>query len=334
MFNLNCFQWCRGQGSANDQEFTVQRKPLPFATVILIGFVSLICPVPQAGAQSLVWKFAEGDQFGVSVDQESSVNTVVDRRAIDQTSRMTMEMSWDVESVDDQGTARLRQTIGRIVATLTVPGQEGPKSPRTVNYDSSQEEFRGDAKRMHDSFSKIIDQPVFLTITARGEIKDVEVPKETLASLREMPGSMQGRKMFEPESIREMFMQAGIQLPEDTSSGSWQTTRDFAIGTPQKFVQNLDYTIVDAEASPLRITFAGTLQVSQPADPADRPEGIEFDSLEIVEQDSSGTITFDVEAGNCTSSEAVTMLKTRAAYRDMRVVATINSKVNVLIERK
>lgn len=281
-------------------------------------------------AQTPQWKFAEGDTFAIRISQTSAVTTVVDRRVVEHSNEMTLEIDWVVESMDGEN-AQLTQTITRVIASLTMPGEKGPK---TIEYDSNSERFTGDARRMNKSFSRIIGQPVAITITPLGEITDVKIPEETLESLRQMPGSMQGRKMFEPESIREMFAQAGMQLPSDTTGDSWETTREFSVGTPQKFNQTLSYTIENSGANPLEIGFTGTIAAIETTSPSERPEGIEFDSLEIEEQDSSGKIVFDTESGNCTSSESTTMLKTRTAYRDMAVVATINSTVNLTVQRK
>ena len=301
-------------------------------TCAFIVMVSLQILASHAAAQSAGWKFAKGDQFSINLKQTSSVETVVDRRVINQNSEMTMDIQWEVAEMQGDN-ALVQQTITRIVSSLTIPGDEGVNTPKTIEYDSDVEKPRGDSKRMHASFSRIINQPITLTIAANGEIVEVDVPEATLESLRQMPASMQGRKMWELESIRETFSNAALKFPGDEQQ-EWQAKRDFSIGSPQKFSQTLDYSIADATSKPLKIDFTGKIAVVESMGSSERPEGIEFDSLEIEDQATSGQIVFDTESGNCTSSKSTTMLKTRSAYRDMQVVATINSAVDMTVERK
>ncbi|MGI9515508.1 MAG: DUF6263 family protein [Pirellulaceae bacterium] len=300
-------------------------------TLLLITLVASVLAttltIPCA-AQSLAWKFAKGDSFVINIQQDTTVKTVVDRRVVDQNNQMTMEIDWVVDRVDSDA-AVVRQTITRIVAELTMPGADGP---RTVNYDSANEKHKGDARRMASSFSCIINQPIHVTITSRGEITGVEVPEETLESLRQMPGSIQGRRMFEEDSIRELFVQAGMQLPEPDAGNSWETKREFRIGTPQKFNLTTKYSIADADKNPLKIQFTGTLALIE--DTGQRPPELEFENIELADQESSGTISFDTESGNCTSSNSTTMLKTRTRYRDMEVMSTVDSSVKMTVERK
>jgi hypothetical protein len=279
-------------------------------------------------AQTPAWKFAEGDRLAIRIDQATTVQTVVDRRVVDRSNQTRLEIDWLVERLEGEN-AVIRQTIRRVVTELTMPGEDGPK---TVNYDSDVERHRGDAKRLASSFSKIVGQPVHITLTPQGRITGVEIPESTLESLRQMPGSMQGRQMFEAESLRQMFAQAGMQLPGPDEGPAWETTREFSIGTPQTFEMTTRYTIEDPQTEPLEIRFTGELQLldSQPQ----RPPGIEFENIEISGQATSGTILFDVQAGNCRSSQSTTMLKTRTSYRDMEVVATVNSQVTMDVTRQ
>ncbi len=284
-------------------------------------------PLPAA-AQSLAWKFAPGDNFEITLDQETRVDTVVDRREVNRSNQTTLTISWQVQSLQEDQ-AVIRQTIDRVVTELTMPGEKGAL---TVRYDSKEDKPRSEAKRMADSFSRIIGQPVFITISPRGEIADVEIPPETLESLRQMPGSIQGRKMFEAESIREMFAQSGLQLPESATAESWESTRNFSIGTPQVFQLTTKYTLQDATANPLQIDFTGDLKLIE--DSEERPAELEFENLSLAGQQASGSILFDTQTGNCVSSQSTTMLKTRTRYRDMEVMATVNSQITMSVLRK
>ncbi len=296
---------------------------LPCLTLLL---ATLWC-VP-AESQTLSWQFAKGDVFDIQIQQSTAVSTVVDRRLVEQTNQMTMDITWQVLNFQD-GVATIEQTIKRVRVELSIPGEKGPS---VTNYDSAEEKQKGDAKRMGASFSRLIDQPVNLSVTPQGQIRKVDIPEKTLASLREMPGSVQGRKMFDVASVREMFSQSGLQLPADSTETQWQFTRNFKIGLPQTFRLTTEYSIADTEQNPVKIDFTGELELIE--DSGERPAELDFENVALTGQKSSGSLMFDSEKGNCVSSNSKTQLKTRTQYRDMEIMATVDSTVEMTFNRQ
>lgn len=288
---------------------------------------ALIVIAVPVHAQDLSWKFSTGDQFDIQIDQGTEVQTVVDRRVVEQTTQMGLTITWQVLNIKDD-LAIIRQTIDRVTVELTMPAEKGAE---TTRYDSALEKQQGNAKRMAKSFGPILGQPIEISMTPKGEIKKVKIPEATLESLRKMPGSVQGRKMFEEASVREMFSQAGLSLP-NKGENTWQTSREFKIGLPQTFRMTSDYSIVDGDTNPIQINLNGSLELVE--DTGKRPADLEFENIELVSQKSTGKIAFDSEAGNCVSSNSETELKTRTRYRDMEVMATVNSLVNLTVSRK
>ena len=281
-----------------------------------------------AESQTLSWQFAKGDVFDIQIQQSTAVNTVVDRRLVEQTNRTTMDIAWQVLDFQDD-VATIQQTIKRVRVELSMPGEKGPA---ITNYDSAEEKQTGDAKRMNASFSRIIDQPVNLSVTPQGEIREVDIPEKTLDSLREMPGSVQGRKMFDAASVREMFSQSGLQLPADNTESTWQSTRDFKIGLPQTFRLTTKYSLADKAQNPVKIDFTGELELLE--DSGERPAELDFENVALTAQKSSGSLMFDSVKGNCVSSNSETQIKTRTQYRDMEMVVTVDSTVKMSFTRK
>lgn len=279
-------------------------------------------------AQELSWKFETGDRFDIQMDQATRVQTVVDRRVVEQKTEMGLTITWQVIDKEDD-LAVIRQTIDRVTVDLTMPAEKGTE---TTRYDSAAEKPQGNAKRMAKSFGPIIGQPVEISVSPRGLISKVKIPEATLEALREMPGSVQGRKMFEEASIRDMFSQAGLTLPEKEGEDSWQSSREFKIGIPQTFRITTDYSIVDGEANPVQINVKGSLELIE--DTGKRPPELEFENIKLISQKSTGDIKFNKESGNCVSSNSETELKTRTRYRDMEVMATVTSEVKTTFSRK
>ena len=298
--------------------------------------ISLLFAVSSASivqAQPVEWKFAKGDSFQLKMTQSSQVNTMVDRRDVDQQNRMTLDIDWLVEEVDEDGTAIIRQLITRVQVEMTMPSKEGPQE---IMYDSDQEDHKGPARRMASSFSRIVNQPVHVTMSSRGEITNVDIPDETMEMLRQMPGSMQGRKMFELDQLRSTFAHAGTMLPtEPVSEGdSWQVDRDFTINTPQQFVRSDRYEIGPVNDGALEIRFSSTVKPGEgPSSGEGAGDTIEFEDLEISEQDSSGTLFFDTAQGHCRSSQSKLSLETRSRYRDMEFKVRITSESSLTVQR-
>ncbi len=297
--------------------------------LLAIACVALTCQVNavQAQTQALQWKLAKGDQFQFQIDQTTAVETDVDRRKVPQKNTMKMQVQWEVQSVNDDGSAVVQQTISHIALQLINSGTD------PIDYDSGEEKIKGAVKqRIHKSFSKIINQPIMVTLSKAGEITEVEIPEATLEQLRQMPGSIQGRQMFQVESLNEMFSQAGLGWSEQAGS-TWETTRDFSLGVPQPFSQTTTYEFVDSDTDLLEIKFTSKIETTgEPKQDTKTP--IDFENLEITKQDSSGTIMFDSQAGNCTSSSSKSTLETRATYRDKEIRTTINSELKMTVTRK
>lgn len=286
-------------------------------------------PTTAPTTETIRWKFATGDSFSVTIHQETSVNTKVDVRNVAQSNQMDLTIDWQVQSVDKDGTATINQKITTIIASITIPDKTG--KPVVHEYDSSAEKHSGDARILASSLSKLLDQTVTITMSSRGEIADVKIPDETQDSLRQMPGSIEGRQAFSTESLREIFQTTGTELPElaIVVGESWLVKRAFSIGSPHQFTRETTYTLADGG----EINFDSKLVLNSVAAAPEKSEA-EFDSWVIEEQKSTGMIQFDLQAGHASSSDSETMLKTKTNYQGMKVTTTMNSKVQTSIERK
>ena len=298
--------------------------------LLAIGLLmaSLNASIAAAQDSPLQWRFAKGDKFAIVLDQTSSVETTVDRREVSQKTELNMSVSWSVDSVDDDGTARITQRIQGVRITLDLPGAMGRNIQK---YDSnSDEKPTGDATRLKASFDCIVDQPVTVIINRKGEITDVEIPKETMARLREMPASMQGREAFTPESIRETFSQATIVFPDKplANGDSWSSERAFSM-PPQKFKQVSTYTFQGptSETSIDQIDIRSELSVDNTNSKTDENQ------IEIIDQSLSGTLLFDRDGGHCSESISNTMMVTRVPYRDMEITSRVKSQLKMSFTR-
>ncbi len=302
---------------------------LVMSTIVTCQLVTANAYCQEASA--LVWKFAKGETFAITMQQTSSVETTVDRRTVNHSTEMTLKMNWLVESVDTNQVARIKQTITGVNLSMIMPSSEGPK---VIEYDSSSEARpTGDAARIAESFGRLINQPVFVSVTPRGEITAVDIPSETMESIREMPGSMEGRQSLSLESIRNMFRQANVVLPEEpiAPNDSWTAEKTFEL-PPQAFNQKTTYNFSgnhtdESDVTVAVVNFSSVLDVQQDKNEANSAQ------LKITEQSLTGELRFDANAGFCHASNSETLIKTQATYRDMQIRTTVNSQLNVSFEK-
>lgn len=304
--------------------------------VFLLGIATAsICNSNLDGQSNdaLRWKFVEGDRYTVTFDQQNNSEVAMDRRTVSQKSSTQMTVDWTVNSIDDDGAANITQLITAIAVDMTVPSSEGPQQ---IIYDSSsEEEYSGTVKRVAKSFARIINQPINLVISPRGKITNVLIPKQTMESLRQMPGSMDGRKSLSLESVQEMFASATVELPEGavTNGSSWTVVRDFQLGTPQKFQRTTTFTVGQQTETVTQLDFDSVVAVSASKNENENRE-IEFESMEVLEQSSGGQMVFNHQSGTFQQSQSQTKITTKAIYRDIEVRSTITSELKMKMEKK
>ena len=85
-------------------------------------------------AQTLLrWKFKPGQTLNYEIHQDSTGN--IAGRPVDQTAKITMDMTWKVKSVDGEGNATLTVTIVRVRMKCDQPTKD-----MSFEYDSASKE--------------------------------------------------------------------------------------------------------------------------------------------------------------------------------------------------
>ena len=69
----------------------------------------------------LRWKFKQGDKTQYEMKTEMIQDTMAGDAPVQAKMSQTMDMTWEVKSVSDDGTATLNQTIDRVRMEMTLP---------------------------------------------------------------------------------------------------------------------------------------------------------------------------------------------------------------------
>jgi hypothetical protein len=251
---------------------------------------------PRANAVELRWKFTPGQKLNYNMVQDMTMGTAggpLGPQSV--TMRQEMVMTWQVEGVDEKtGEAVIKQKFDQVKMKMTLPGLGG------FEYDSKSEEPPMGPAAMLAPMYKVLTQSEFeLTMTTRGEIKEVKIPEEVLKALKNSPGAASMGDMATPEGFKKMISQGALVLPEKEPKEGETWTTKVEVNNPMAGKQVIQTTY----------QYEGTREMDGVNFAVFKPklemtfEGTEQLQMKVAEQDSSGEILFNVDAGRLHSSK-------------------------------
>ena len=181
-----------------------------------------------AGAETLRWKFAEGDTHRYVLEQTTDNTAEVQGQEIKTQIFQTVEMTWEVLSVEADGSAaKLAQTIDKVKVALESPFAN-------FAYESGADEApAGDAAALAPVIDALVGSRVILAMTPRGEVRDVEVPEEMIAKLKNAgPAAQALQNLATAEGMKGLIGQSTLVLPEEAVEKDATWSRQVSLPTP------------------------------------------------------------------------------------------------------
>ena len=121
-----------------------------------------------------------------------------------------MDMTWDVQGVDD------KDGRSRDQAEVRPHENEDDDARWRFEYDSKSETAPTGLGAMIAPMYKAMTNGEFeITMTARGEVKDVKIPEEVLDGAEVSPGAAAMGDIASAEGFKKMISQGALVLPED-----------------------------------------------------------------------------------------------------------------------
>ncbi len=298
----------------------------------LLGLLVLAGPRGAAStAATLRWKFKPGETLRYSMDQKTVTTAKLPGgQELTNTLMQTLELSWSVKEVRDDGTAELVQTIERVVDKA-----DGPLGKFEYDSKSGQEPQGPIAASRVPLFKAIVGAPITFKMNAQGEPSDVKVPEKLTRSLREAgPAAAAASQLFSEEGLKSLILQTTLVVPkEDLAQGkTWnrQTIETMpAIGT----------LILDTT-----FTYQGTdTQNGQKVEKIDQATKIDLQPaadagntnfpLKVKSQDSQGVVHFDSDTGHLVDSQMNEKVELSASIMNMEITqVTETSTVRKLVK--
>jgi hypothetical protein len=245
-----------------------------------------------SAADPPTWKFAPGltNRYRMTQDSHLRINSGATGDATTN-STMTIDISWTVKKVNNDGSAILKQQIDRMRMKIeTGDGQ-------IAEIDSASEENpQGQAATLAPLLKALSGHPFTVTMTARGEIKDVQVPEEIVEALKNQPGAAQMGDLATADGFKKLVGQASFVLPEKLEPGvTWTAKTESnlpAVGTQTATTTYKYEGPREVEGKEMEV-FSATLDV--------KFAGGQI-PVEVTKQESKGEILFNRSEGRLESS--------------------------------
>ncbi len=279
-------------------------------------------------ADTLRWKLGQGDQYDVQLIQDTNISSQIDNRGRQTANKMTLDMQWLVQSVNDDRTAVIQQTISRIQLTLTTPEDAGSQ---TISIDTDDAGKQKDlAKHLLQQVSPLIGTEYLVTMSDRGEVIRVDVPESSMEALRGAPASMQLRQVLTKEGLTEMFGQSAIIFPEQAISvgDDWKSESEVSnsLGT---FTRIHTYSYDGSQQKDQKTMQHVSIKTEL------KQKATSQQGSELVEFTGSGQLWMDNEAGYVRESSLANELKTiNKTYPSSIINTTITSRVSMKVVKK
>lgn len=268
------------------------------------------------------WKFTAGEELAYEFQQQSQTETKGAGKPSSAIVKMSMQVSWKVEKVDEQGGATITQTIKRLSATLQVDKLDA------ISYDSATPSAAsGPAREIADAVKSIVGAPFTVQLNARGEVSSVE-PSD---GLRDALEKAKANPIFSADGLLRVIRQASFVVPEQAvaADASWETISE-APSPLGQLEQTSRYTYAgpaEREGKTCEKVDVDTKLTLRKSNDAGAP-------VVIKESEQRGTLWFDAAAGRLAASEVKQRLVTERPYREMiiRVQTTSTMEMKLVNE--
>jgi hypothetical protein len=239
------------------------------------------------GDVALRWKLEKGQKLGYEFTQRNAIDVELPNQRIETSNTLNFGLVWDVQSVEPDGSARIKQTVDFVRVEVEAPMQ----APMVYDTREAGEPpaALGPLKALYQA---VVAEPYELTIDPRGTIRDVKVPEGVTAAAQgtQAASLADGGSLLSPKGVERLLVQVIPPLPErDAAKGAtWDLAFDLPAGPLQMAITN-KYSLETA-GSPESVVAATIDTGIKPA------AGSPLD-VEVSEQSGTGRYRFDVEKG-------------------------------------
>jgi hypothetical protein len=298
------------------------------ASVGLLAAVMLLVNAAPAPAQAtLRYKFKKGDKLNYVMEQKIAMTMSVAGKDIAMDMAQTIDTTWSVASVDEDGKAKMTQTITRVRFTM-----DGPTGK--VDYDSKEgKEPEGlIGKMIGPIFSALAGADIDLSMDATGKVSDVKVPDKLSKAVKNLPGGGAGLgEMFSEDGLKQVIDQSGLVLPKEpvAKGKSWEQKVEFkSAGGKMNVVSTNTYEgAVKKDGKELeRVSLKPVMTLTPDPDAQAK--------ITLKSQEAKGTAYFDNAAGRLVESNMTQNMEMQTSVMGMEFGQKLKQTVTMKLVDK
>lgn len=232
----------------------------------------------------LRWKFTAGEAFDYQTTQDMNMNINAGQAGqLATTAGQTMNMTWNVKSVNEKGDAVIEQKIVRIRMKMSAPDAQ-------FEYDTeSAEPAVGMAAMVAPAMEAMTTGLVTFSMSPRGEVRDVKLSEELASAIKNGPGGESGAV----DQFKSMVSQVAFVLPEKQPATGETWTTKIAVNNPAGGNQTVETTYTYDGTREVDGTTYAVIKPAMKMDVAKNP----MMEMKMKEQKTDGEVLFDVDAG-------------------------------------
>lgn len=264
-----------------------------WAILAMAAAVSAFLAQPAQAADALRWKFAKGETLKYIMEQKTTQEMKAMEREFKTTLNQTVDLHWTVKNVEGE-VAEMSQTIDRVRTKVEAPGN-------TFEFDSqSPKTPEGPIAGMLTPMLKALVGAEFsFKMNERGELSDIQVPKQLIESLSKAGPAATAGGMFSEEGLRNLISQSSLTLPANglEKGGSWTQQARVPVPMLGTMLMNKTYTYQGSdEKVPNQIKIGLDTKVTL------EPAADSNVNVQVKNQKGDGEFSFDNHAGRVRSS--------------------------------
>ena len=253
------------------------------------GWAMFLILSNTGAAERMRWKMETGDRFAVEFIH--STKLLSDGVEIPHDTKLWI--TWTVDRVEKGRTFHLTQTIDRIAVVIGLPGRD-KLNYDSSNYDSSNgKETEGLLQTVSIMMKPLVGVQLRQKMNDRGKILELTVSDKALARIQTNPLI---NRMLPNDSVKNVYSGIFPEFPEAAinEGDHWSTDEESRspfgnMSLSNTFIYRGQKTLDGRQLNRLEVSTDVTL----PKDPQAAPGT----NLDLREQESTGTIHFDNQAG-------------------------------------
>ncbi len=174
------------------------------ALLVMAGLGAGLAPAQV----TLHYQFKPGEKLPYVMEQKMAMTMVIGGNQVHMNMTQTMNMTWNIASVDKNGNAHMTQKFDRIRLNMDSPMGK-------VEYDSQNGKVPEGpiGQSIGPIYKALTGAEISLTMSPQGKITDVKIPQKVLDALKNVPGAAAMGEMFSGEGLKNMTSKGGLQLP-------------------------------------------------------------------------------------------------------------------------